>query len=542
MASDLDLTLLERKTKSTSSSKLLLILVIFLLLVGVANLGISLFKFKGGDLVLTPQSLSPDATKTLALKLENQSLKKRAVVVWKEYLSRADLSAKERAKVWYRIGTLHQDKGDYEEALEAYYRSENIAKLIDLELDINRRVQESLESLGKFAALRYELKDRVGFGNNDAQTEEKILAEIGNQKITKSDLDQRIEEQIERSLAALDGVLAEDKIKKQKEALLKQFSTKSERLQFLNQWIMEEILYRKAREDKLAADPAIQKLLKNTEHNILAQQVLQNAITANIHISPADLKSWYDSHPSKYIDSKSKHQKSFKKVRQEVYRDLWSNQQNLIKQSLLSELKSNYDVVIHTSQFQDRITGKPRPVSTERDHIYGNPDAKISLIEYSDFECPFCKKFHLIPKKLVDDFEGKVNWVFRYFPLSSHNPQAQKEAEAAECASEQGGDASFWKYADQIFQRTGTNGRGLPTEKLIPLAEEIGLNREQFKKCLKSERYKDRVLEDFSEGSRIGIRGTPGSVLLSHKTMATVFKSGVVSLDDLKSEINKMLK
>ena len=71
-----------------------------------------------------------------------------------------------------------------------------------------------------------------------------------------------------------------------------------------------------------------------------------------------------------------------------------------------------------------------RKVSKTRDHIFGNPDAEITLIEYSDFECPFCKRFHPTAKKIVEVYEGKVNWVYRHFPLGFHNPLAQKEAEA----------------------------------------------------------------------------------------------------------------
>ena len=99
-----------------------------------------------------------------------------------------------------------------------------------------------------------------------------------------------------------------------------------------------------------------------------------------------------------------------------------------------------------------------RPVSAERDHIYGNPDAPISLIEYSDFECPYCKRFHVTAKSVVEAFDGKVNWVYRHFPLAFHNPGAQKQAEASECASELGGNDAFWKYTDALYARTKSGG------------------------------------------------------------------------------------
>ena len=183
-----------------------------------------------------------------------------------------------------------------------------------------------------------------------------------------------------------------------------------------------------------------------------------------------------------------------------------------------------------------------RRVSKTRDHIFGNIDAEISLIEYSDFECPFCKRFHKTPKKIVKAYGGKVNWVYRHFPLNFHNPGAQKQAEASECATELGGNESFWKYTDLIYERTKSNGRGFPIENLVPLAEEIGLDKEPFQTCLNSEKYKDLVQEDLREGSQSGASGTPGNILLHNKTGAVVIKSGALPFEAFKIEIDRMLQ
>lgn len=183
-----------------------------------------------------------------------------------------------------------------------------------------------------------------------------------------------------------------------------------------------------------------------------------------------------------------------------------------------------------------------RRVSSERDHIYGDPDAIVSLIEYSDFECPYCKRFHVTAKKVVDESGGKVNWVYRHFPLQFHNPGAQKQAEASECASEQGGNAAFWKYTDEIYSRTKSNGRGFPLNKLVPLAEELGLDGVAFDECLKSERYAARVTEDFEEGRTVGITGTPGNILINNETGEVRSKSGAVPYASLKAEIDQLLQ
>ena len=183
-----------------------------------------------------------------------------------------------------------------------------------------------------------------------------------------------------------------------------------------------------------------------------------------------------------------------------------------------------------------------RQVSTTKDHIYGNPDAEVSLIEYSDFECPFCKRFHSTPKKLVEEYGGKVNWVYRHFPLGFHNPGAQKQAEASECASELGGNKAFWKYADLLYERTTSNGKGFPLNNLVPLAKEIGLNEKQFKTCLESGKYTKLVQTDISEGVEAGITGTPGNIIIHNKTGETILKSGALPIEAFKVVIEQMLK
>ncbi len=183
-----------------------------------------------------------------------------------------------------------------------------------------------------------------------------------------------------------------------------------------------------------------------------------------------------------------------------------------------------------------------RPVSAQRDHIYGNPEAEASLIEYSDFECPFCKRFHPTAKQVVDSYDGRVNWVYRHFPLAFHNPGAQKQAEASECATAQGGNAAFWRYADLIFARTRSNGNGFPLNGLVPLAEEIGLDADEFRTCLDSGQFTAHVLEDYENGVKIGITGTPGNILLNNRTGNVMVRAGAVPAANLKSAFDELLR
>lgn len=182
-----------------------------------------------------------------------------------------------------------------------------------------------------------------------------------------------------------------------------------------------------------------------------------------------------------------------------------------------------------------------RKVNPERDHIYGNPDALITLIEYSDFECPYCKSYHPNPKKVVDDSEGQVNWVYRHYPLTFHNPGAQKQAEASECAAELGGNDAFWKYANTIYERTTSNGKGFPIENLVPLAEELGLDAEKFRECLDSEKYTERVQAELKEGANSGITGTPGTIILNNETGEVRLASGALPASQLQARIQELL-
>jgi protein-disulfide isomerase len=183
-----------------------------------------------------------------------------------------------------------------------------------------------------------------------------------------------------------------------------------------------------------------------------------------------------------------------------------------------------------------------RPVSVDSDHIYGDADAPVTLVEYSDFECPYCKRFHFSAKDFIDNSQGKVNWVYRHYPLSFHNPGAQKEAEASECAAAQGGNDSFWKYTDLIYMRTKAGGKGFPIANLVPLAEEIGLDKERFEKCLNSGAMAQRVSDDFSNGSAAGITGTPGNILIDNKTGKSMFLNGAVSLQKLNQSLEQLVR
>ena len=139
-------------------------------------------------------------------------------------------------------------------------------------------------------------------------------------------------------------------------------------------------------------------------------------------------------------------------------------------------------------------------------------------------------------------FNGKINWVYRHFPLSFHNPGAQKQAEAAECAAEIGGNEAFWKYTDTLFQRTRTGGRGFPLTGLTPMAKEFGLDGDAFQACLDSGKHTGRVQQDIKDGSKAGITGTPGTIIINNKTGDVVAISGARPITVFEKAIRDLLK
>lgn len=180
------------------------------------------------------------------------------------------------------------------------------------------------------------------------------------------------------------------------------------------------------------------------------------------------------------------------------------------------------------------------PVDKNNDHILGNPNAKVALIEYSDFECPFCKRHFDTIKQIESAYKDDVMIVYRHFPLSFHQ-NAQKEAEASECVAELGGNDAFWKFHDAIFTRTAAGGTGFALDKLPALAKELGLDEAKFKTCLDSGKYAQKVQQQETEGSASGVDGTPGNIIVNLDTNENKLISGAYPFDNFKTVIDKYL-
>ncbi|MBD3311119.1 MAG: thioredoxin domain-containing protein [Candidatus Magasanikbacteria bacterium] len=197
------------------------------------------------------------------------------------------------------------------------------------------------------------------------------------------------------------------------------------------------------------------------------------------------------------------------------------------------------------------VAKEPVPVETEQaqgidkkislapvtgdDHIRGARNAPVTIVEYSDTECPFCKRFHNTMLEVMEEYGDRVRWVYRHAPLDSLHRNARQEAEASECASEQG---KFWEYIDRLFAITPSND-GLEYEQLTDIAEYVSLNKTGFETCLESGKYEKKVQSHLQDAVSAGMRGTPYSVIMFEDKKIPV--SGAYSFSQMKNILDNIL-
>ncbi|PJZ68586.1 oxidoreductase [Leptospira perolatii] len=192
--------------------------------------------------------------------------------------------------------------------------------------------------------------------------------------------------------------------------------------------------------------------------------------------------------------------KSYGQVQEKIAMYLKRMKEDEEKQSFYQQLRGKYEVNIHV----------PEPPPAERLNITtkGNPslgpeDAKVTIVEFSDFECPYCKRSQEVTKILREKYQGKIRWVFRDFPLSFHQ-NAMYAHMAANCAIPQG---KYWEFFQVLFQNSGN----LEKSKVISLAQSSGLNVGQLQSCIADSKgsVKSEIEQDMADGQEYGVNGTP---------------------------------
>lgn len=177
---------------------------------------------------------------------------------------------------------------------------------------------------------------------------------------------------------------------------------------------------------------------------------------------------------------------------------------------------------------------------TAADHILGNPNAPVRIVEFSDPSCPFCKTFHPTMQALMNTYgpTGKVAWVYRSFPLNKPDaqgnvlhPNAGHEAQAFECATSLGGNDAFWKFANRLYEITPSDqGKSLDQKQLPVIAKFAGLDVTAFNDCLDSGKMKDKVESQFLDGVNAGVSGTPTDILVLSKPAPTNIDAVIADL------------
>jgi protein-disulfide isomerase len=165
---------------------------------------------------------------------------------------------------------------------------------------------------------------------------------------------------------------------------------------------------------------------------------------------------------------------------------------------------------------------------TDKDHILGNPNAPIMIVEYSDFDCPFCKNFHETMQKIMETYgkDGKVAWVYRHFPLEQLHPNAPKVAAASECVAALGGNDAFWKFANKLISDRGTNEPTNITKLPEYASNEAGT-------------YNEKIQKDIEEALKTGARGTPYSVIIVGDQQAVI--NGAQPYTAVKAMIDNLI-
>jgi len=177
---------------------------------------------------------------------------------------------------------------------------------------------------------------------------------------------------------------------------------------------------------------------------------------------------------------------------------------------------------------------------TSTDHILGNPNADILIVEYSDFDCPFCKSFHETMTKIMKDYgpNGKVAWVYRHFPLEQLHLNAPKLAAASECVAELGGNDAFWKFGDLIFGGREINAK-TDLAKLPEYAVSAGVDKGQFELCFNSGKYDEAIKEAGAAALKTGARGTPYSIVMVGDQQGVI--NGAQPYDVVKQMIGNII-
>jgi protein-disulfide isomerase len=249
---------------------------------------------------------------------------------------------------------------------------------------------------------------------------------------------------------------------------------------------------------KQAVDAAVAEYLINQEakkRGVTREQLLKQEVTDKTPaVADAEVQQIYDANKARLGG------KTLEEIKPQIVQQLQANKQQTQQQAFVQQLKKQASV---------KVLLKPPVlnVSTEGAPVRGETSAPVTIVEFSDFQCPYCARVQPELVKVRDTYKDKVKIVYKDFPLSIHN-NAQKAAEAARCALEQDKN-KYWEYHDTLF----TNGSALGQDNLKKFASDLKFDTAKFNECLDSGKYAAAITQDMNEGVKIGVSGTPAFLI-----------------------------
>ena len=253
---------------------------------------------------------------------------------------------------------------------------------------------------------------------------------------------------------------------------------------------LSQALYeaRRGAVDDLVADALLDQEAK--ARGVDRSALVEKEITSKVSpVSDSEVAQWYQANQARVPQGASLDQ-----MRQPIRQFLTEQRMQVARQAFLDTLKTKTPV---------RITLEPprQAVAAANSPSKGPAGAPIELIEFSDFQCPFCQRANPTVTQVLQTYGDRIHFVYRHFPLSTH-PNAKPAAEASQCAAEQG---KFWEYHDKLF----ANPSRLADSDLKQSAAELGLDAAAFNKCVDTHKYAAQVERDFHAGEDAGVNGTP---------------------------------
>lgn len=254
-----------------------------------------------------------------------------------------------------------------------------------------------------------------------------------------------------------------------------------------------EYEYRKQRYDLLesALEDAVRDRLVEraaAASGITAAELIASEVDSQAKVSEEEVTAWYEQNKS------SLGGRSLDELAEPIGRFLRDNRRERVLKALTDSLRQGTDVVVLLEPFRVELNNEGSPT-------LGPEDAPVTLVEFSDFECPYCGRFYRTLKQLRENYADELRVVYRQFPINTH-PNAYRAAQASLCAYDQG---HFWEMHDAMFEGQDE----LDAESLSEKAERVGLDLEQFEECLDSGRHDAQIERDMREAQRMGVNGTP---------------------------------